>query len=465
MSGVLSLGAINKLTGEYIYPKIANKKDEYICIECNKDLILCQGKIRVSYFRHKIDSINPCHYYNNPTESQIHKDAKMLMKTILEKKIPISFIRNCCCCKQNDEYEIPETTETSIIQLEHRFKYNGPKIADVAYIDINEILCIFEICNTHKTCSENRPEPWFELSANTLLKMANDIHLNSLKIPCIRCEKCENCIEIENTSLKYYNIEKYVRVKLGQTIFPTPIRKDCENAIYYETYCENEKYCDKCKYNEWYYNVWKKEGHLKFDYDAGNYITCNKNIINLFDEDFVDKKMVIHSHKGKINAYLISNFNYNKYDYWNYDNMINNCFPCEEILNNFMGIPTIEIMIKLIKGNYNKRLVNSSINARQITMGIDVKKNVYLNVDFSKKEMIKQFGGKWNKEDKLWFIKKSIYTKNKNYIDQNIGDIINWIENNSNKNLFVSDIDECEHCNGSGSMYLSDDCYGTCWNC
>ena len=36
MSQLLSLGAINKFTGEYVYPKIANKKDEYICCECNR---------------------------------------------------------------------------------------------------------------------------------------------------------------------------------------------------------------------------------------------------------------------------------------------------------------------------------------------------------------------------------------------------------------------------------------------
>jgi DNA-directed RNA polymerase subunit RPC12/RpoP len=59
MSQLLSLGAINKLTGEYVYPKIANKKDEYICPECNKDLILVQGDIRVHHCRHKVDSINP----------------------------------------------------------------------------------------------------------------------------------------------------------------------------------------------------------------------------------------------------------------------------------------------------------------------------------------------------------------------------------------------------------------------
>ena len=43
MTHLLSLGAINKLTGKYVYPKIANKQDDYICIECNKELILCQG--------------------------------------------------------------------------------------------------------------------------------------------------------------------------------------------------------------------------------------------------------------------------------------------------------------------------------------------------------------------------------------------------------------------------------------
>ena len=213
MTHLLSLGAINKLTGEYVYPKIANKKDEYICPECNKDLILCQGEIRVHHFRHKVDSINPCHHYSNPTETQIHKDAKILLKNLLERKVPISFLRNCCCCKKNEEFEIPEITETSVIQLEYRFEYNGVKIADVAYIDNNEILCIFEICNTHKTCSENRPEPWFEMNAETLIKIANDNTLSSLQIPCVRCEKCDECVE-NKKQLKLQRIEKIKNEKI-----------------------------------------------------------------------------------------------------------------------------------------------------------------------------------------------------------------------------------------------------------
>lgn len=197
MTHVLSLGAINKQTDEYVSPKIANKKDEYSCPDCNKDLILCQGKIIRPYFRHKIDSVNPCHHYSNPTETQIHKDAKMLIKMLLDKKIPLLFSRNCITCKKKEEFEIPEISETSTIKLEHSFKYKGIKQADVAYLDAGEIVCLFEICNTHKTSSENRPEPWFEIDAETFIKLANDNSLSQIKIPCIRCEKCDDCMEKE----------------------------------------------------------------------------------------------------------------------------------------------------------------------------------------------------------------------------------------------------------------------------
>jgi hypothetical protein len=204
MNSLISLGAINKQTGEYVYPKIANKQDEYSCPECNKDLILCQGDIRTHHFRHKVTT-NPCNHYSSPTETQIHKDAKLLLKTLLDKKIPVSFVRNCWCCKKNEEFEIPETSETSEIRLEYRFDYHGPKVADVAYIENSEILCIFEICNTHKTRSEDRPEPWFEIDATTLIRKANDNWLSSIQLPCIRCEKCEDCVETDKHQLEQKN--------------------------------------------------------------------------------------------------------------------------------------------------------------------------------------------------------------------------------------------------------------------
>jgi len=195
MSQLLSLGAINKLTGEYVYPKIANKKDEYICPECNKDLILVQGEIRVHHFRHKVDSINPCHHYSKPTESEIHKEAKMLMKTLLENKTKIQFKRECVSCKIITEINLPEITEGSIITLEHRFNYEDElRIADVAHTLNGEIKGIYEICHTHKTCSENRPEPWVEIDANSLLSLVNSNNNNEpLVINCIRYDKCDEC--------------------------------------------------------------------------------------------------------------------------------------------------------------------------------------------------------------------------------------------------------------------------------
>jgi hypothetical protein len=261
MNTIHSLGAINKHTGEYIYPKIANKKDEYSCPDCRKDLILCQGEIRVHHFRHKVDTINPYHYYNKPSESQIHKDAKMLMKMLLDKKTPIAFIRNCANCKKNEEFEIPEISETSIIHLEYRFEYNGLKIADVAYLDADEIVSIFEICNTHKTCSEKRPEPWFEIDALTLIGIANDNNFNSLKIPCIRCEKCEKCNEIDKLKQKYkdININKYYAGYGKKTTLDFTIK--CELYIdnilldFAKSNVDNEinkKRFEKCYYDKYY---------------------------------------------------------------------------------------------------------------------------------------------------------------------------------------------------------------------
>jgi hypothetical protein len=198
MTHILSLGAINTLTGEYVYPRIANKKDKYHCPECEKELILVKGEIRVHHFRHKKDD-NPCNHYSHPTESQVHKDAKKILKSLLENKMPIQFVRNCVCCRKKQEFEIPEMgVESSVIQLEHRFEHNnGLKIADVGYLDEDEIVCIFEIYHTHKTRSEDRPEPWFEIDAVTLINLANENKNPVFEIPCIRDEYCPECIDLQ----------------------------------------------------------------------------------------------------------------------------------------------------------------------------------------------------------------------------------------------------------------------------
>lgn len=91
----IPLGALNKNTREYVCPKMANKKDKYVCPDCDRDLIFVNGKIKIQHFRHSITNNNPCNYYDKPNETQIHKDAKLLMKKILEDKTKLSFYRKC----------------------------------------------------------------------------------------------------------------------------------------------------------------------------------------------------------------------------------------------------------------------------------------------------------------------------------------------------------------------------------
>ena len=192
---MLPLGAFKCGTKEYVYPKIASKLDKYECPECNRELILRQGNIRIHHFAHLM-TIDPCNYFTKPTESAIHKNAKWLLKQLLETNIGFSIARKCKCCKKNELYEIPERDANSTICIEYRFDYNGLKIADVAFIENNEIICLFEIYNTHKTDKANRPEPWFEINASELITQVNSNGNDKLIVQCVRDELCDKCIEL-----------------------------------------------------------------------------------------------------------------------------------------------------------------------------------------------------------------------------------------------------------------------------
>jgi hypothetical protein len=204
MSELIRLGAINKKTKQYTHPSNANKQDEFICIDCGNDVIIRQGKIRVHHFAHCKEDLK-CNFYSSPNESQIHKNAQLLLKYILENKIPLKIYNKCNKCNKIDEYDIPEISESSSIVIEYRFDYNGLKIADVAYIEDDEILCIFEVYNTHKTHTENRPEPWFELDAKNVIENFNNYDLQAINLQCIRDKTCNDCIYQLEKGMIYFN--------------------------------------------------------------------------------------------------------------------------------------------------------------------------------------------------------------------------------------------------------------------
>lgn len=200
----IPIGAKNKDTGKYAYPRISSKEENFICVGCGKKVILCKGEKIPPYFRHYVDNNkNSCTYLNNPGESQIHKDAKLLIKSILEDNKQIIILRRCSCCKNNRKFEIPNVLlyANSEIILEYPFNYKGQKFADVAYV-LNSPspptqMYIFELFYKNKTIYENRPEPWFEIDAKKLIiETNNGTNINDngeIEIRCIRDEICINC--------------------------------------------------------------------------------------------------------------------------------------------------------------------------------------------------------------------------------------------------------------------------------
>jgi hypothetical protein len=212
MSSHFSMGAINKNTGNYEYPKIAKKINKYKCPSCEKDVIFKNGKIKLPHFAH-YKSENPCFYYDKPTESQIHKDAKLLMKYFFDNKKHINIYRKCRYCYKDPEYFLNIRndiyTKNVITHIEYKFNYNNSnKSADVALLQNKELKYIFEICYKNKTKEENRPEPWFEIKAENLINETNSgenvNNKGEIEIECIRDYMCDCCRDNKENEMKRY---------------------------------------------------------------------------------------------------------------------------------------------------------------------------------------------------------------------------------------------------------------------
>jgi hypothetical protein len=205
------MGAINKNTNDYEYPKIASKENKYKCPCCEKDVIFRNGKIKQPHFAHyKSDS--PCFYYDKPSETQVHKDAKLLLKSLLDNKKIIIINKTCNIstqvCLPDQIYCDDYYNENTKAVIEHKFYYNNAnRSADVALIENDKITIIFEICYKNKTKEENRPEPWVEINAEDLINKINSGEVidedGNINIECMRNYKCEECIKYEEYFEEY----------------------------------------------------------------------------------------------------------------------------------------------------------------------------------------------------------------------------------------------------------------------
>lgn len=232
MNKHLSMGALNKQTNEYEYPAIASKLNSYKCPHCSSDVILKKGEIKRHHFAHKT-SEKGCTYYERPNESQIHKDAKNLLYSLLKSKTELNIKRKCVRC--NGIYHVDGEWKGHTISknnyedgdpipmLEYSFNFNGKnKRADVALVYESSNVCdthIFEICHTNPTLECDRPEPWFEFNALTLINdINNQIEFRfAIDLFCLRQpnenNKCSMCIEHQQKFEREQHIKQLRRIE------------------------------------------------------------------------------------------------------------------------------------------------------------------------------------------------------------------------------------------------------------
>jgi hypothetical protein len=194
----LSLGARSKSTDKYVMPHRGEKTDKYVCPGCEADVVLCKGDVRRHYFRHTAKCA--CSYFDHPSESQIHKDAKSRLAARLRAGEELNVERFCSQCATSvGEWEVKLEAGCRATK-EHRFQHEGRlRIADVAVLcDDDSLYAILEVCHTHTTKELDRPEPWFELNATSVVSASDEN-----EFVCQRREVCTRCLEKERAQKQW----------------------------------------------------------------------------------------------------------------------------------------------------------------------------------------------------------------------------------------------------------------------
>lgn len=204
-------GALQKGTRRYISSRVATKSTRFECPSCNKDVVFRAGTRRVPHFAHKANSA--CTFYGHehtgPTESDVHKHAKLTLAEILKSSHEIEIFTFCEFASIRREHEC-HPCGTSRFKLapnqrvvaEHRA--TDGCVYDVAVLNDadDSVACVFEIVHTHAT-ETRRPEPWYEISAPA-------IEESSRRFRCVRTDRavCEKCTAVIHESERLEELER-----------------------------------------------------------------------------------------------------------------------------------------------------------------------------------------------------------------------------------------------------------------
>jgi hypothetical protein len=422
MNKLFTFGAINKETNKYESLYYANKNNTYKCPSCNKDIILKDGPIRERYFSH-LKSDNPCVYYNNPCESQIHKNSKLFLKSLIEKETDIKITKKCNKCNTIDLIDLPKINNDFEVIIEYPFIYNGKqKYADLCILNKNtNKMIILEIFHTHQTDENDRPEPWYEIKTDELFDAINDIE-SHLKINCNRSFICNKCIRntiidingcndyssiLENIIFHKKESDAYISwillqesqyICLGNCLLVENNQFKIDK-IKFDKFIKHNNHCDWSEYNEDYISKYLEELNNQLVITGQNMHTCNETFYDkilvekLISYDLINLIESCRIYKGQCD--FIFNNNFNKLN----DN------EKQEIKEN------LQKFWKNLLGEYCDNRI--SIDFKEY---IKTYHKIYFNVPFKDKEKIKKEGGMWDNDKKSWYIIES--AKNEEIINK-----------------------------------------------
>ncbi len=197
------IGSFDK-NGRYVLASesVKDKTNNYKCIGCSKEMILCKGSIIKPYFRHKIDNV---------CETDIHKHAKYRLWQLLNDKKDINIITSCNRCNSEIIDRIKHNVNDKTMV---EYRYDDVHFADVCTLNESSIKCIYEIIVSHKT--DSRPEPWYEIKGSEILdsiSVENTSIIHSFH--CTRNRICQTCIEKTqlktNTQIDTEKYDKYTK--------------------------------------------------------------------------------------------------------------------------------------------------------------------------------------------------------------------------------------------------------------
>jgi hypothetical protein len=183
-------------------------------------------------------------------------------------------------------------------------------------------------------------------------------------------------------------LERYVRIKLGQTNFEARGEIDVP-----------------------------ERDHLRINFDARyNDYEKNKELLNLFIPDFKKYRVIMVSHKGLLQTIIVTKYNNLKFNYWDliydifYDRNIhefpksNKTFPYVQFFDGEFGdYGTVLMIVKLIQRIDELELMNLLKDEDDI--------DTYLDVSYTSKDRAKLLGAYYDGNQRKWYIPR--YCKNK----------------------------------------------------